>query len=168
MSSLLRDYQILSMSLDEIEQINVLKKFSIKYKMKSTSMNNLYIVVVGKNRTAMTYNVIQSLYEHCINCNVHIIHICDTSRKYHVESLQNAFKHRQDIKFLKTSHGLGSAMNMGLNLAFEESDIVLMIENDMLLHQDFDFTRLFKTLDKSNIGLLSFKFFNNNLSKCKV
>ena len=156
------------MSLNEIEQINVLKKFSIKYKMKSTSMNNLYIVVVGKNRTAMTYNVIQSLYEHCINCNVHIIHICDTSRKYHVESLQNAFKHRQDIKFLKTSHGLGSAMNMGLNLAFEESDIVLMIENDMLLHQDFDFTRLFKTLDKSNIGLLSFKFFNNNLSKCKV
>lgn len=107
----------------------------------------------------MTYEVISNLTKYSIS-PVHIIHVSDRSDLPHIHSLQNAL---HDVQFLETNQirfGLGAAMNIGLEEAFKYTDNVLLIENDMLLHRNIDFTKYFHVLNYSEIGFISFKFIN--------
>lgn len=124
----------------------------------------LPIVVVGKNRTLMTQEVIKSMNEKILDTKTFFIHVSDRSENGHIESIKNFFEiNKINGIVLQTNekrYGLGSAMNIGLESAFKISDVCLLIENDWLLRDKISFNDDIETIKTTNISNISYKHIN--------
>lgn len=99
------------------------------------------VVIVGKDRTRMTCEVVRHLHEKLLNCEPHFIIVSDRSRVGHCEAIRGFFQRELqgvDFQILETSSdrfGWGAAMNIGLEEAYKIAPYAMVLDNDWILNR---------------------------------
>lgn len=126
------------------------------------------VVVVGKDRTRMTCEVVRNLNEKLKNRDLKFFVVSDRSRKGHVEAIRGFFQRELpavDFEVLETSSehfGWGAAMNIGLEKAFQISDSAILVDNDWILQRTILCDGLEDVFSKTPMGCVSFKALSGN------
>ena len=130
---------------------------------------NIYpVVIVGKDRTRMTCEVVRHLHEKLLNCDPHFIIVSDRSRVGHCEAIRGFFQRELSgvgFEILVTSSdrfGWGAAMNIGLERAFQISDSAILVDNDWILQRTILVDHLAEVLRSTPMGCVSFKAIPKN------
>lgn len=132
----------------------------------------LAVCVVGHDRTRMTIENILQLNRHIKYQNIRFFVCSDRSRPGHIEAIRHfTNQHNIQVEIFETPperFGLGSAMNIVLEHAFEFSDVAMLIENDMIIHRDIYPAKYIQALMQSNIGNIGFRYFSKSTHKCNL
>ena len=126
------------------------------------------VVIVGKDRTRMTCEVVRHLHEKLLNCDPHFIIVSDRSRVGHCEAIRGFIQRELSgvgFEILETSSdrfGWGAAMNIGLERAFQISDSAILVDNDWILQRTILVDHLADVLRNTPMGCVSFKAIPKN------
>lgn len=121
----------------------------------------LPVVIVGRNRTAMTAKVAEYVVGKLGEYEPYVIHVSDGSRPGHAKYIRE-FLARMNIKgeVVETTtkrYGWGAAMNIGLEMAFSKYGYALLLDNDWLLQKDLPIAEYVSAMETSDIGAITFK-----------
>lgn len=131
---------------DKIEQEN--KPIALP---KKKSKDSVSVVIFTHNRTNVAKETIKSLFKNLkYSGDINWVLSDDRSDKKHIAELTDLFNLNRVafdlVQTTSTRFGLGASMNIGLQKAFEYSDVVLRVEDDWLLQKKLDLDRFVKTL----------------------
>lgn len=148
--------------------------------MSENSLPELPIIIVGKDRTRMTFAVIDALLKHIKNANPYFICVSDRSRAGHDKAIENHLNEVGIVNYqvLRTlpeedRYGWGAAMNLGLSCACDvcqDATCALVLDNDWILQRDLDIDKYLYAFAFSSIGAITFKhiYFGTNVSLKEV
>lgn len=130
--------------------------------MEPINKRHVAVIVAGRNRTIMTIENIRCVMKHLICNDYEFIIGSDRSGPGHEEALSTFLETTgKKFKFVRTSEdrfGLGSLINLCNLAAFEVSDNVMYIENDMILHKDLDIEKYLDDMLDGKIGCVNFRY----------
>ena len=118
------------------------------------------VVITTHNRTRVAEETVKHLCKNLKYGNLRYAISDDRSNAGHVDRLVETFRNCgiEDVKVLETDnerYGLGTALNNGLEYAWEESEFVLTVEDDWILERNLDLSPHVKMmLDDDTIGMI--------------
>lgn len=139
---------IASFAKEAVEKEEEAPKLKAAYKAKPIS-----VVVFTHDRTNVARETLKSLFKNLkYSGQINWILADDRSSNEHLAELERVFKEHGVKHCLcqttKTRFGLGASMNIGLQKAFEKTDIVLRVEDDWILEKELSLDKFVKTLDE--------------------
>lgn len=126
----------------------------------------LPVVIVGKDRTRMTCEVIRNIHKQLTgSCNLYFILVSDRSHERHLPEIRMFCERELGIAIyaLETPanrYGWGSAMNIGLEEAYKIAPYALVLDNDWILNRQIpELGKLCEILssDEGDIGAITLK-----------
>lgn len=121
---------------------------------KQSVFKPVSVVIFTHNRTNVARETLKSLFRNLkYSGELNWILTDDRSTSEHLIAMREVFS-EANVKYdlcqtIATRFGLGASMNIGLQKAFEKSDIALRVEDDWLLEKELQLDRFVKTLEEN-------------------